>query len=181
MYLLRLMNVAVCVSSNRCCVCKHMCKSTHSSMPACIRRSYDVVTYNKLYACRMSHTLNTILRVRDPIRGFPIYIEKISVNIYRVGGYHYILNYRLAMPSTLYEEQHDGTKLRHDKNVTPGRAAGAAGPDQRGQYAHVRWTPARLRATWPGDPIPRVAWWHHIMPVGCGPDWGAWLGLAHFM
>ena len=115
-----------------------MCKSTHSSMPACIRRSYDVVTYNKLYACRMSHTLNTILRVRDPIRGFPIYIEKISVNIYRVGGYHYILNYRLAMPSILYEEQHDGTKLRHDKNVTPGRAAVAARQDQRGQYAHVR-------------------------------------------
>ena len=23
--------------------------------------------------------------------------------------------------------------------------------------------------------------WHHIMPVGCGPDWGAWLGLAHSM
>ena len=82
-----------------------------------------------------------------------------------------------------HEEQHpaltcrDGTKLRHDKNVTPGRAAGAAGPDQRGQYAHVRWTPARLRATWPGDPIPRVAS-HHAR--GLWPRLGRLAGSCTF-
>ena len=46
--------------------------------------------------------------------------------------------------------------------------------------AHVRWTPARLRATWPGDLIPRVAS-HYAR--GLWPNWGAsgWLGLAHSM
>jgi hypothetical protein len=43
----------------------------------------------------------------------------------------------------------------------------------------MRTSDGRPRGCVPRGLVIQYHAWHHIMPVGCGPDWGAWLGLTH--